>query len=42
MGLSAQEIEEQGKPMRDIWASFARTGEPSQLHVPGMLRIHKL
>lgn len=42
MGLSAQEIEEQGKPVRDIWASFARTGEPSQLHVPGMLRIYKL
>ncbi|MBP3868737.1 MAG: carboxylesterase family protein, partial [Solobacterium sp.] len=42
MGLTADEIAEKGKPMRAVWASFAKDGEPSNLHVSGMLRIHKL
>lgn len=42
MGLSAEEIADKGKPMRAIWASFAREGEPSSMHVSGMLRIDRL
>ena len=42
MGLSEEEIKEKGRPMRGIWASFARTGIPCQMSIPGMLKITKL
>ncbi len=42
MGLMEKEIEEKGRPMRKIWASFARTGIPSDMNIPGMLKIEKL
>jgi len=42
MGLSEEELYEQGKPLREIWANFAKTGHLEELKVDGLIEIHKL
>lgn len=39
MGMSDEEIHNQGIPMRKIWAEFARTGKVTTKEVKGMLKI---
>lgn len=41
LGMSAGEIGEAGRPMRAIWAEFARTGVIEENGIPGMLEIGK-
>lgn len=37
-GLSWEEIHQQGKTLRQIWAGFARTGKVNITHIPGLIR----
>ena len=39
MGLTEQEVMAQGKPMRKIWADFAKTGNITATEVEGLLEI---
>ncbi|MBO7702986.1 MAG: carboxylesterase family protein [Solobacterium sp.] len=39
MGLTAEEIEEKGKPMRNVWAEFARSGMVHETEVKDLLKI---
>lgn len=39
-GLALSEVRRQGRPMRDMWAQFARTGRLSAEEIPGVLTVH--
>ena len=41
MGMSKDEILEEGKKLRSIWCEFAKTGEVTQLEIPEMISIKK-
>ena len=41
-GLHEQDFIENGKPMRKIWADFAKTGEISTTHVDGMITLQPI
>lgn len=41
-GLSEREFLEQGKPLRRIWADFAKTGNMSTMKVNGMMEIEEV
>ena len=40
MGQSEWEVRLSGKPMRQIWSDFAKTGTVSILEIPGMMQKH--
>ncbi|MCT7789977.1 MAG: carboxylesterase family protein [Lactobacillus crispatus] len=42
MGYSKEQVERLGKPMRKVWADFAKTGEITNYQIPGMLTIQKI
>jgi para-nitrobenzyl esterase len=42
LGLTAQEICEAGKPMRELWGTFARTGVLPETVTSEILSLHKL
>ncbi len=42
LGLTAQEIYEAGKPMRELWGTFARTGVLPETVSNEILSLHKL
>jgi len=41
MGLSEEELYEQGKPLRKIWADFAKTGILETMKIDGLIEIKK-
>lgn len=41
-GLSEREFLEHGKPLRRIWADFAKTGNISTMKVNGMMEIEEV
>lgn len=38
-GVELEEVRRQGRPMRDMWAEFARTGRTEVAEIPGVLRL---
>lgn len=38
-GVDLAEVRREGRPMRDMWAEFARTGRTTVREIPGVLRI---
>lgn len=42
MGLTSEQIRERGKPVREMWANFAKTGDLDRTEVPGVLTAHTL
>jgi len=42
LGLSEKEIYEKGKPLREIWASFAKNGTIEKMKIDGIIDIQKL
>jgi para-nitrobenzyl esterase len=42
MGKTESQILEEGKPMRKMWAEFARTGEVQETEIKDILTIEKL
>lgn len=38
-GVALEEVRRQGRPMRDMWASFARTGRSGTSRIPGILHM---
>lgn len=41
-GFPEREFIEQGKPLRQIWTDFAKTGEISTMHVDGMITLQRI
>ncbi len=39
-GRALEEVRRQGRPMRDMWANFARTGRSDVTEIPGILQVH--
>ncbi|ORX57690.1 alpha/beta-hydrolase [Piromyces finnis] len=42
MGLTEEEIYKQGKPIRELWSSFAKTGNFKTMKIDGVIEIQKL
>ena len=42
IGQSEWEVRLSGRPMRQIWSDFAKTGTVSSLEIPGMMTFSKL
>ncbi len=38
-GIPLDEVRREGRPVREMWANFARTGEVGITHLPGILHI---
>ncbi len=38
-GVDLAEVRRQGRPMRDMWGEFARTGRTTVREIPGILRV---
>lgn len=42
MGMSFDEVYQQGIPMRKIWADYAKTGQITRMKIDGMIEIREL
>lgn len=42
MGKTESEIFEEGRPVRKMWAEFARTGEVEETEIGGILTIGRV